>query len=415
MPETRYRFRDTRVQSSIRQVDYDPNGNLQTDSSYSDVRKARGSFKSITDVRDPEYFAKKRRGEVVLHPVLIVTDDRETGTTSNEAGPHPGWGRRVITGDVAAMSNQAPSGAEVTQFWADVDTAKDLALIEAYAKMNQPDVLFSVFYAERGKTAAMLRRPFGKARDLTEQIFARKARLISRGYTAARALAQAWLEYRYGWRPTMMDIAGIAKAAGHKKPTVGQLLVQRGGKHLDRTINGSATTPFPGLTSLDLEYRWQFDANVNAGVCYRYRDLSEIEWRRRCLGLTLDQVPSHLWEVTPYSFVVDYFIKVGAWLQAITPNPDVIVEGNWVSAKTMNVNTNSVTRMLTHVTQNPVTDYYGSGGHYTEKLGRFERSVNSSLPTVPPMEVNSLSFAHSVDIAALLLGRIHGGLGRLRI
>lgn len=368
-----------------------------------------GFVKEIVDEPSKGYYRKRADGEVVLNPVSIKRIEYSSVPATWTIGPHVSWGTRVMYGDMGAKEFAGPSGTKFSNYALDVQGAKDLALVEAYAKMNSPDVLLSVMYKEREKTAALFRRPMGASIDHLERMIARRQRLISRGMSFLNATAQAWLELRFGWRPTMYDIAGIAKAALHEKPIAGRLLVARGGK--DVSYSDSATRTLNSITSTS---RWAIKARVSAGVLYSYRDLSEAEWRARCLGLSLDNVPSHLWEVMPWSFVADYFVKVGMWLRAITPNPDVVVRGNWVShQQDLDYSTSDISGDI-FISNSPPTTYHISGGYYQEKGKILTRTVNQSLTLTPPKAGVPLSFSQIVDIVTLLLGQVQGGLGRFR-
>lgn len=43
----------------------------------------------------------------------------------------------------------------------------------------------------------------------------------------------------------------------------------------------------------------------------------------KSFGLTWTDLPDAAWELTPWSFVVDWFINVGDYIRAITPKPEV--------------------------------------------------------------------------------------------
>jgi hypothetical protein len=119
--------------------------------------------------------------------------------------------------------------------------------------------------------------------------------------------------------------------------------------------------------------------------------------------------------VMKYSFVVDYFWKVALWLRAITPNPDLIVEGNWVSVKQKSDFTTSGCYIDVRIDTAPTTVYRCSGGFYNEQTTSLVRTVNQQLTLTPPSAGKPLSFSQSVDIAALILGRITSGLRGLRL
>lgn len=408
----RYRFTDTTLKSFYEYDDYSITG---VKLGHTVIPCNNGTFregfkKEIWDFPAKGYYTAKANGEVILHPVTISDVKYVSVPMDWFIGIHPVWGGRHQWGDLAAANFVLPNGGQWTQYQDSVANAKALALVEAYAKMNSPDVLLSVFYKERGKTAAMVRRPLEGASAHLERIFARRAKLLKRGLSLASATAQAWLELRFGWRPLMYDIAGIAQAALHEKPVAGRLLVARGGADVSYLESVYDTT-----TSYKKTHTWSSKDRASAGVLYSYRDLTESEWRAKCLGLNLRTVPAHLWEVMPWSFVVDYFVKVGLWLDAITPDPDVVVRGNWVSLKTDYVWKTDGLSADIFIPNPPPTNYHVSGGSYTVTGKVLKRVVNQPISSTPPVSATPLAFSQIVDIAALIFGKVRGGLGRLRI
>ena len=198
MTQPRIRITNALLPSSGLSRDYSNTGVLQSSSVIQSGRYKSGTYKSIVDYPVKGYARRRAEGEVILNPVIITSQERSCIESNWTFGPHPVWGSRVMSGSLACEAHLKPD--EVVGFESDLLQAKAQALVEAYAKMNSPDVLLSVFYAERGKTLDMVRRPFSRTAELLESVIARKATLVRRGLTVAQAFAQAWLEYRYGWR-----------------------------------------------------------------------------------------------------------------------------------------------------------------------------------------------------------------------
>lgn len=119
--------------------------------------------------------------------------------------------------------------------------------------------------------------------------------------------ADAWLEMKYGWRPLLNDVEGAAKAlaaAQEKDPA-------------DLKISGSAKAVIP-VNPRNVP-GWVITANGGGSVRvhhYAYfRILDQSIRGNQTLGLSnLQQVA---WELIPYSFVVDWFLPVGKYIQAL--------------------------------------------------------------------------------------------------
>lgn len=374
-----------------------------------------GTFRDITDNPVPGYFRRKKAGEVELHAVTLSRDEIRCEPVAWVFGPNPTWGRREYRGDVAADAH-VPLNVPL---WVlgDVSRAQSQVIIDAYARMNSPDALALVTAAEAEKTANMMRAPLNGARTLAGKILTRKLSLIQRGLTASAAAAQAWLEYRFGWKPLLYDIEGIIEAASKQRPSPDDLLVSRAAIPV-RWKSGrlSTTTVIPGLSQCDVDYEQSFEAVVSGGVIYQVVDGSYAEFRSRSLGLSLRDVPSSLWELVPYSFVVDRFAAVGPWLQATIPNTSVRVRGSWVTTKktTWERTDNIRARILLASNLPAPRDLQNSGGSYSRLTVSTQRGVNPDISSVPVLNPRGLSAFQNIDHCALILTRLISSFGLLK-
>lgn len=410
----RIRKTDSRVPSRVDIKDYNPGSSTPASSSVvaTPSRYSSGKLKVITDIPDSKYFTRRKKGEVVLNGVQILSSDIKSTIGHWQVGPHAVWGTRTIDGSCAAEAHVDIATKLPAYYLNDVSNAKSRALVEAYAKMKSPDVLLPVFWYEREKTLRMARRPFGNAIRLLDDIFARRARFLSRGYSLVQAIESAWLEARYGWRPTMYDLWGIAKAAAHKKPLVGSRLVARGGEYHAWKRTEVSTGTFGG----PCDRTWSIKTKIGAGVVYSVDDMTEAGWKRRCLGLTLDNVPSNIWEVIPFSFVVDWFYQVGLWLRAATPDPSIAILGNWISTVD-DIEQETVMLPVTgtiSIPPSPDVTYSLYGG---DSYHQTDRNLNREcgIPLAPgPLKVETpLSFSNLLDGLFLLHGSVVGKLSKL--
>jgi hypothetical protein len=65
---------------------------------------------------------------------------------------------------------------------------------------------------------------------------------------------------------------------------------------------------------------------VNAGVLYGFtaEQSAQSYW-----GMNMAQLPSALWELTPLSFVSDWFLNIGQYIAAISPVPGASQLAGW--------------------------------------------------------------------------------------
>jgi hypothetical protein len=253
---------------------------------------------------------------------------------------------------------------------------------------------------------------------LIEKIVKRKARLILSGVEAAQAAATAWNEYRFGWKPLVMDIEGIAKAyhdsTAHRKPL--RLVARASG-----TVTHSGREFYlvypPGVNEAKMVRTFRRDVKISSGVLYELVDKTDQTARQRKTGLRLSDVPASVWELVPWSFIVDRFLTVGDWLQAITPKPYVNFLGSWTSTVDREDLIFDIVEFWVNVTD-PVAGSVrlsAGGGSYTERNFRYDRERNPPVPIAPTFNPKSLGVQQQIDHLALTVDKIVGlGLNKIR-
>lgn len=132
---------------------------------------------------------------------------------------------------------------------------------------------------------------------------------IRRGYS--NDVANRWLELQYGWKPLLNDVYEAAKAfeAIANKPRV-QIYK---GKGSDRVYCEPSQSP----------------SNYSGGclvsrVVYSTIELSEDFSISPRASLGLQDPKQVLWEMLPWSFVVDWFIPIGTYLESLQNTPALV-------------------------------------------------------------------------------------------
>lgn len=401
-------------------IDYNPNGTV-----YSTNGPVLANFKTgrktvVYDCVTPNYAAKRKRGEVVLNDCLRTTEDNSGSSQFLSFGNHPDWGTRQISGYwVAANRNMA---VMPDWFAADIEATKPIVLLKAHAKMNEADWLSLASVAELGKTASMLAGPLHAFYGLTvtyrdrlkdirrfsKQLLSTRGRekFLKKDLKRIHGMfGQAWLQYRYGWQPLMHDIEDITKAYKHvmdhqKSPP---LLVKRSMQPLEYSYKGSVTGGSLATGNFEYEHRW--DVKVSAGVIYKINDALLHSQARHYAGLDMRGFVLTAWELIPYSFVVDWFLGVGDWLNATLPNPHVTVVGNWVTTKIARISTNNCTNTWV-IPGNPTIRYDQGGGTCKETYLSTLREVALPLPVLPQLTTRSLGTLRQLDSLELILQKI---------
>lgn len=236
--------------------------------------------------------------------------------------------------DVVSMSSQLRVGI-------DVDKYRFLAAVNARNKVSPVFVQSIVSLAEMHKTIGMIANV---ARTLARlrQAISRNAsiddiyHILGGKFSVAKVkrkivdpVYNRWLEYRYGWTPLIMELQGALKALDPARI-----------KKIRATARGKAKASKDETWTRNYKF-----ADPNFGTNdYLFQQLTTVECRAfvlfeadlqfqtaRDFGLT--EIPLAMWELVPYSFVVDWFLPIGDWLEAITPKLGVKVLAEGITSK----------------------------------------------------------------------------------
>ena len=194
--------------------------------------------------------------------------------------------------------------------------------VKALNKLKSQDFHLGNFLAESRQTIGMVA---GNARRIAKQVHNFR-RTSPAGWSAVKqfqrgnlprskwpCIPSAWLELQYGWIPLMSDINGalhhLARRARFGDIPV--VVVKSTGKSSSLIKSG----PISGK-AFSAVYKNEYEVNhrVKVTLAYGMADpqLAELS------SLGLINPLEIVWEVIPYSFVVDWFLPIGGWLSALT-------------------------------------------------------------------------------------------------
>lgn len=185
-----------------------------------------------------------------------------------------------------------------------------------------------VVLGELAETLRMIRRPGMALRLKLDDIIKRQARVSRRNRVLPperrrKVLANSWLEYSFGVMPLVSDISGAAHAASEIVERIvppHRYVVGRGGNVTNDIIDG----PLDSYGSFGT-LRYQVTINRHADVTYRgvvqnHVDATGARAIPAIVGVSWSDVVPAIWELIPYSFLVDYFTNIGDVLSALSLN-----------------------------------------------------------------------------------------------
>jgi len=271
------------------------------------------------------------------------------------------------------------------------------ALISARQNLKGMKVNLGVAFGERnqtarliGDTATRMAKSFsslkrGRIREAMRHLGISGQKRQPRGANAP----QKWLELQYGWKPLLSDIYGASSAL-------------EGREKSDWRVTAKATR-----SQLIEEDRWFDPTGPGLGRCrasakcsafVRIDALPQNEATISLASLGVTNPLSVAWELVPFSFVVDWMIPIGDWLDSL----DAML--GYSTAYTSS-------SLLTKASWKVSGGYYRSGPHsyvrndYSggKRIVKLTRSASSGvpLPSLPQIK-DPRSLGHMANGLALL-------------
>lgn len=301
----------------------------------------------------------------------------------------------------------------------DLRNTMELALQEAYGKLEEAVWDSGVDLAELGETFAMI-GAFAKALSQPKKIpqLLMHLRDVLRehrrdglswadvrryGERGSKSAANAWLCYRYGIMPLILSIQdALELLQKHLELASNRIRTKRRRPQVPKT-----TTEVKGSYLVTANYRYEWESRVEAIVYYK-RDVNQT--LSQLMGLTPQAIPGIVWEVCALSFVWDWFFNVGSLLSALQPNVGVTVLGSSVSVR--HIGRHEIIQLFRATT---IPRPWIAAPPFKVNIDSFERTVYPDLSKTPVFTgLDGMTVKRWIDSAALLLSPVLKQLKRFR-
>lgn len=206
---------------------------------------------------------------------------------------------------------------------------------------------------------------------------------------ASKWVANHYLQWKFGWAPLMQDMRGYVDLLKEQIDTSPKLV--RAVRRLTDESSGSF------LTNAHLKYPNEVTYKGTSRVQVKlWAAFQDSYWRNTVHGLGLDNPLTILWEVTPWSFVVDWVAPVGNVLQALTATQGLDFVGGCCTVTAEGVN-----RIKVPAHQDRVR-YHENDSEVVIQRFATQRVAYTGFPFPKPYLKSPFSTSHTNTAIALL-------------
>lgn len=228
-------------------------------------------------------------------------------------------------------------------------------------------------------------------------------KMSSDGMSTVDSLSNLWLEYRYAMRPLVFEMTQAITALG-ASVAKGTRQTARGYDE-DFTTSSGTWTIDNGLTAVTTgSYYKATRLSFRAGVLYDIeQDINGI------LALWgFDQPWETIWELTPFSFIVDWFFNIGDIISGWSEQASLRALGSWVTIREDTVTTAKA--LSFEINTHPLLasgSIMAQQGILTDQTIYTQRVPSPSRPIIPTLNLK-LDVSKLIDLATIGRGLYRG-------
>lgn len=237
------------------------------------------------------------------------------GTTWKRLGGFDNYAESLMTPYMVRQSINFGQPIGRTYVWRPVvskDTL-DQAYTEALAKAARRKITLTTEAAELGKSIQTLADRFRKL--VAALVLIKRGRFADAwrmfGVRTWRSGAETWLEWQYGWKPminTVQSALELVEKGLDERPTF----------HVTRTIR----KPLP-----DPHGYFHYIGEEGCKVRFDFELKDRFKSNQNQVGLSLQSMIETGWELLPFSFVVDWVIPIGTFIQSLGATQGLTFKG----------------------------------------------------------------------------------------
>lgn len=383
---------------------------------------SRNRLISMNDWVTPGWRDIIAAGGVVNTPCTRTYEDVDISTDGFQRGTHIASGAWSQGSGVDITSERLqytipqeprPSLSDQSDQWA---KARADAIRNALKNIDRNPYDFMEDWLERKKTMDYIRTQAGRAESIVRDMRDYKHTLgksVSTKSKTRRAIDpvmagnKAWLEFRFALSPLVRSIQNAwegfhtnpirykrGRATGKSKITFGAEKTWLGYYGGSSDVKASFYEALTNVVEFHCVLHWELKSN-DPTFGWKY-------------GMRLKDLPLGLWQIVPYSFVLDRFINMSAYFDAWTKFVDPNITIRYGSL----ANTSSASSLIKLVNWNQVGYSTSLNGNTVSRQSvSYDRKpyvpTAEDIMYLPPLKLDSLGDAiQTVDLCALSLSRV---------
>jgi hypothetical protein len=284
-----------------------------------------------TDVVTENFRSRCGDGEIINNPFLRKTQSDVWPPAGNydfkvidpDNSLRYWWFRGPIytPHDVETMEQASTAFSEIAALRASVT---NIAVTSAHANISESEIMALAAIGEGGKTITSMYSILRRALKILLAVKRLDIKALT-GELSPKELSQRYMEARYAIRPLMYDAAGIMSAASKDRDKVRQTYR---GHHEDSFSHeyGEQTVNLIDSMYCKENRKFTYTVSARAGVLCDV-SISDLQvWGGYDIVETI-------WELTPWSFIVDWFANIGDLLSSWSPDAGVNQRASWCTVK----------------------------------------------------------------------------------
>lgn len=382
----------------------------EDDNDYSTSVASRTSEQStvqstMVDIETPDFYKRMKRGEIFNNPMsksLVTTvnpsaqkfERRQMGEFTDLDGNYYTSGT-VQTGSLPMRSSELGSFLSDEGNGSIIASEKSNAIQKAYARCDSSEISSLSALAESKKTVSSVALILQRVINIALAVKRLDEKRLVREFSS-KELAARYMELRYAIRPLIYDardtMAAVAKTDSYKDSRM--------------TMRGFGSCTFDDSDTIVLSpwtsgsWKHTVDRMVTSKSDIRAGVLCDVELSALSVW-GMDMPIEMLWEISPFSFIFDWFFNIGQAIAAWTPNVGIQQLASWVVTKTSTTYENVSALCENTASGLDYQNVFDWGGRKSITVHSVTREPNPPLSIFPRFDVN-LDALKLLDLGIIL-------------